>query len=822
MPLAAQQRDTVVVAGARYARGGVYRYFFGSHYRELWTTPIRVRVLDLGRFAGGLRPTEEGGGMQTRSLRFEGGDGHEYRFRSVDKFPDLLPENLDGTFLDDIVRDQTRAQHPAAALVAGVLMTATGIPHSTFEMYVLPDDERLGAFREKFAGMLGLMERRLDDDDDDGPLPRSVEDIEDSDEVFPLVLASPENVIDARALLRARLVDLLMGDWDRHRGQWDWGRIDGRGTRRWIALPQDRDHAFVRFDGLLPTLARNSSTPQLVEFGPGFSDLDGTSWNGRDLDRWFLGGLGRADWDSISADVQARLTDSVIDSAVRAMPEEWRAIDGARMARALRERRDHLAEEARRFYRYLGREAEAHLTDAAERVEAERRADGTLELTVRAGDRPPHFSRLFHPAETREVRLYLRGGPDTVRVSGSGPARITLRVIGDRGATLADGSRTDNVHRYDADWRPQPAGIQPEKADSARPDTLAIPPPPLRDYGSRLRPLLWVGGGPDVGVFLGGGAFRTSWGFRKVPWASQLHVRGGWATQANTGRLQLDLVRRREASRARTEVTAWASGIEVLRWHGIGNESVAAPGPYNRVNRAEIGIHGRLFLPLARHMEIGIGPEILWADTRLQAGRIIADSTPYGADEFGTAGLRAEIDFDSRDFVSAPSRGFAFRIGGTYWPAIWSARKGFSEIHAQGSTYLTARGAPLRPTLALRAGGKRVFGRYPFAEAAFIGDASTVRLGRQNRFGGDAAAWGGAELRLALSRFNVLLPGQLGVHTLYDAGRVWAPGERSTKWHSAWGGGIWFSLVQPKNVVAVTVAQTRERTAFYVAAGFHY
>jgi hypothetical protein len=91
-----------------------------------------------------------------------------------------------------------------------------------------------------------------------------------------------------------------------------------------------------------------------------------------------------------------------------------------------------------------------------------------------------------------------------------------------------------------------------------------------------------------------------------------------------------------------------------------------------------------------------------------------------------------------------------------------------------------------------------------------------------NRFGGDAAAWGGAELRLALARIDVLLPGRLGIHSLYDAGRVWVSGERSRQWHSAWGGGIWLSLVQPKNVVAFTVARSAELTAFYVAAGFHY
>lgn len=814
------QRDTVVVAGPQYARSWLHRIFFGNSYRDIWATPIRAPILDLERFAGGLRPTGQGGGMQTLSLRFRGADGFTYRFRSVDKDPDLLPDELDGTFLDDIIRDMTSAQHPGSALISGPLLQAAGVLHARNTLFVMPDSPLLGEFRERFAGRLGYLERRPEAGDRASGFERA-RDIEDSDEVFPRLRRSPDDRIDARALLTARLVDLLMGDWDRHRGNWEWARVtDGR-VRLWAPVPEDRDHAFVRFDGILSAVARNTSTPQLVEFGNRYSSLDGTAWNGRDIDRWFLGSIGGAEWDSIARAVQARLTDSVIEASVAALPDAWRALDGKRLARALRTRRDNLPGHARRFYRHLFSEAEVHLTAAPELVTVDRRADGSLLVTASTGGAEPHFSRIYLPRETREVRLHLRHGADTVAVRGDGPARITVRVISDD-AVIDDGSRARGVLRYPADWKPLPASIRAEKADSAKPDTTELEPPGPRDYGDRTRPVLWIGGGPDVGVFLGGGASRMKWGFRKSPWHSQWTLRAGWATQARTGRLSLDGVVRRTNSRVRTEVEGWASGIEVMRWHGTGNETVAGSGSYNRVNRSEIGVAGRMVWPLARHMEISAGPQLLWADTREHAGRIIEDSLPYGVDEFGTAGVRAEIAFDSRDYVTAPTRGVAFNLGAAAWPAVWSATKSFSEVHGSASTYLTARGVPGQPTLALRAGGKKVFGRYPFAEAAFIGDASTVRLGRQNRFGGDAAAWGGAELRVALTRFDIILPGRFGVHGLADAGRVFVRGERSTQWHSAVGGGVWFSLVQPKNVVAITITKSRERTGVYVGAGFAY
>ncbi|HEU4954981.1 MAG TPA: hypothetical protein VFT28_10425, partial [Gemmatimonadales bacterium] len=73
--------------GPQYEAGWLHRWLFGSHYRDLWTTPLEAPVLDLDKFAGGLRVTRKGGGEQTKSLRLRGADGKEYQFRSIDKDP---------------------------------------------------------------------------------------------------------------------------------------------------------------------------------------------------------------------------------------------------------------------------------------------------------------------------------------------------------------------------------------------------------------------------------------------------------------------------------------------------------------------------------------------------------------------------------------------------------------------------------------------------------------------------------------------------------------------------------------------------------------
>ena len=56
---------------------------------------VKVEVLDLNNFAGGLVPIKRGGGLQTKSLRFIGADGRIWKFRSLDKDPSkVLPEDV--------------------------------------------------------------------------------------------------------------------------------------------------------------------------------------------------------------------------------------------------------------------------------------------------------------------------------------------------------------------------------------------------------------------------------------------------------------------------------------------------------------------------------------------------------------------------------------------------------------------------------------------------------------------------------------------------------------------------------------------------------
>jgi hypothetical protein len=167
------------------------------------------------------------------------------------------------------------------------------------------------------------------------------------------------------------------------------------------------------------------------------------------------------------------------------------------------------------------------------------------------------------------------------------------------------------------------------------------------------------------------------------------------------------------------------------------------------------------------------------------------------------------------------TRGVLLEFGGNAYPAVWDVDSTFGEVHGIAATYLSVR-APLDPTLALRVGGKKLWGAFPYFEAAFIGDPSTVRLGRWNRFAGDASAYGSAELRLTVGRALVVLPADIGIFGLADGGRVFLEGESSSEWHTAFGGGVWLAFLDRAHTLSAAVVSSEERTGVYVQAGFGF
>ncbi len=328
----------LATASTRYAAGPVRPLFLGHGHRRAWATPIHAELLDLRSFAGGLTPVRRGGGNQTRSLHLRGADGRRYAFRSVDKDQATGMSALERATIGRVRQDQIGALHPGAALVAAGIAEAAGVPHAHPRLVVMPDDPALGEHRADFAGLLGIVEE----------YPHAgagafaaADSILDTEELAAHRRKHPTETVDARAFLAARLLDVYLGDWDRHEGQWRWARVAGDGAPRWIPIPRDRDYAMVDYRGMLPAVARFVD-PKIVRFDDAYRDLPGLMVAARAMDRAHLCALPAAAWDSTALALRDSLSDAALAAALRRLPPEYQRAGAADLARTLRARRDAL------------------------------------------------------------------------------------------------------------------------------------------------------------------------------------------------------------------------------------------------------------------------------------------------------------------------------------------------------------------------------------------------------------------------------------------------------------------------------------------------
>jgi hypothetical protein len=822
-----------IVAGARYGRGGLYRFLFGADYRDLWTTPVSLPVLDLRAFAGGLTPVRIVGHGQSKALALRGADGRSYTFRPLLKDPSgLLPVELRESKARDFVLDQMASGHPAGHTLVGPLLEAVGVLHNDPRIVIMPDAAELGEFRKDFAGVPGDIEEFTGTPGFAG----SLETI-DGEEMWKRLRERPTVRADARAYLKARLVDQLIGDWDRHRNQWRWARVAGE--ERWQPVPEDRDQAFVRFEGaalasLRPTL------PLLVKFGDRYSSLEGLAFDGWDVDKRLLAELEKPAWDEVARELQAALSDPVLERAARRMPPEYFAKDGARLLRGLKSRRDRLPEQANRFYRYINGSVDVFCTDQAERVTARRDPSGDLELTVSlaAAESAPYFQRRFRKGETGEVRVYLLGGDDEVVVTGGRHGGVLLRVIGAAGRDLLDDTQGGGSRFSSSDPDDQ---VKP--GSGTHWDRRRYQPPPKnrsgewippRDWGRHTYPAFRITYEPDLGVILNANLLTTGYGFRRHPFADRQLFRLTYAAQEGAFRGAYDGDFRFENSSTRAGLLALASGLEIQRFFGLGNDTTIEGEPDDyRVELRQYVLAPTLSWTLGSRADLRLGLIGKYSDSQTDANPVLGSGSFYGEGTFGQVGAAAALGIDTTDQLALPERGLRFDLAGTLYPAVWDVESTFGKVYADARLFLSPTGS-WQPTLVLAAGGQKVFGDVPYFESAFLGGRArlgryepggqgAVRGLRPQRYAGEASLYGTADLYLPVTRTSFLgIPLQFGLHGFGDAGRVYVDGESSNTWHHGFGGGPYFASPGRRNLFSFTVAHSEGRTAFYLRTGFAF
>lgn len=874
--VSAQRRDSVVTVtpGEQYRAGAFKSTIMGSGWRDLWVTPVAAPVFDLSTYAGGLKLDKRGGGQQTLTLHVTEENGwREYRFRSVDKFISQgMPPVLKGTALGNLLQDEISGLLPAAPVLVPPLLDAIGVLHVDPRLYVVGDNPRLGVMRDTVVGMLGTVELKGSEAPDKQPGFAGSRSIKGTEKFLEDIASSRAHRLDEREFLAARFIDFIINDPDRTADNFDWARFGDENGYTWRPLPRDRDWAFMDIRGPWNKFVVRRFYPKLVPFTEAYP-LKGLTHTTHALDRRLLQRLTADDFREVSSRVQRAVTDSVIASAVARLPREWREQTSAaeRITRVLRARRDALPEVAMQFYRNLASEVDVHGTNDADRIivvrhddgrvtvtvtdlerqpamiASERREDGRI-VTTSAGsvDAAPFFVRTFLPGETNEVRVYADSGDDVAVIRGVPSGAINVRLIGGKGNdVLADSAGGDN-YLYDEEgnnqfvtargtevdqrpWKPLTPGFGFKLDDPWRPD-----------WGQKRgwRPV--VGFNTGAGLILGVGPTYRDYGFRRLPYHWDAKV--DFLVGTGNGRLgaEAELNHRAENSGRGFRVAARASQLETTRFFGYGNNTADAGRAQSLVDQTIVSVEPSLVWNIGWRQrededpldktdsaparlrplvgEFRAGTMLGWIKPEPGAQSRLAASGVRGVNDFGLAGATLALELDRTDDGAVPTMGWRLDADAGAYPGVFGSSATFGSATARGSFYVPL-GRAGGPHLAFRAGGDMAAGDYPVQFSAALGGKRSLRGYQFRRFAGDAAMYGGTEVRVPVGTLNFIVRSQLGVFGLVDAGRVWYDGRSDGGWNSGVGGGMWLSAFGR----SVSVAYARgDSHRFYFKSGLSY
>ncbi len=414
--------STTAVASFGYqAQSFLHRFFMGSNYRRQWQTEVRVPLFRLS--ASPFSIVNLGGGMQTKSLLLRDARARYWSLRMVDKDVEgAVPKPLRHTLAQRVLQDQISSALPYGAVVVGNLASAAGIATARPSVVMVQEDKALKELNDVFAGKLCMLEER-----DAGF---------DSTFVTADVLQSMQRGagyrVDQRTYLKARLLDMLIADWDRHAGNWRWGLHDSAGTKWWVPLPRDRDWAFYQSGGALPWLAQKTKALRhLVNFGSTPKKLTDQSWKAWPIDRLFLNQLTWKDWEESLKELRASLTDAVIEEAVKDLPTSIYESIGEAMATKLKSRRDEMRDELIKYYHFEAEDVLIEGSDDPEMIRISSDGDALL-IAISCNNKRLYQRRFLYP-ETISVTINSKGGDDVFSVDEKASSRIRLRLVGGEG-----------------------------------------------------------------------------------------------------------------------------------------------------------------------------------------------------------------------------------------------------------------------------------------------------------------------------------------------------------------------------------------------------
>lgn len=831
-PLSADDSSKTYAANKKFAAKKFKKFWVGEHYRDIWATPVEAEVINLETKFGGLTPIKKGGGMASNSLRMEKEDGKQYILRSLNKnFATVVPPEFRELKAMEILTEANIACLPYGALIIPKLSESAGIYYTNPKLVYLKHQRGLGNYNSLFSEEFYLLEERPDDDWSDAAHFGNSSEIIGYTDLLELLKSKKNHFIDQKWVLKSRIFDLFIHDWDRHDDQWRWAKFEEDGKNIYRPIPRDRDQAFFNFTGVITWFVTTLGLKQFKPIKKDVKDVKHLAFQARYFDRYFLHELEWSEWEAIIKEMQTNVTNETIDQAIQEFPKEIMELKAVpKLANILKERRNKLMTIGKKLYDFLSKEVEITGTDNNDRFEIKQNEDGSLTIKHFIGKEDEEallkYDRTFYPKETKEVRLYGLRGNDNFIINGVKNNAISLRIIGGEGDdNIINNVKGRRVLAYDdpkgMDFSGKVLDRRSKKLDVNEYDRRGI------TYNTSM-PLPVVGYTVDEGVWIGGSFSRIRHGWRKTPYQSKQSLSLSFAPGHHQNTLKvgyeghfpdvfgpLDFLSKLQVNFPYYE-----------NFFGLGGNSTNPfrKIAYHRVFMRHIDLEPMVRLNIGRAIHFDLGLVYQHRDIDKTNRRITNTATSFFTEDAlsnrNYVGGKINYVVDIVDDKVFPTNGLIFSASASHLVEPIK-KENVTTLNIESKFYLQLLVRP-KLVLANNTGYMVTFGDRQLYHYPSLGNRKGLRGYRNERFRGNAAFYNNLDLRLRLVDWkNNILPMEIGVLGGFDAGKVYIDDGLKNPWKWSYTAGLWIEVLDAI-VLQTYFSINKEQHMFSFLLGFNF
>jgi hypothetical protein len=830
-------------------KSGIYNFIWGKRYRDYFGTPVTAPVGILSQMERPLTITQKGGGHQSFSGRLADAQGREYAMRGLEKNAlkflrfkikglAFNEENYKDTFAEKAVYDFFSTTHPYMQLVINPLASSAGVNHANTQLYYLPKQPGFEILGNEYGDQLYYIEERPNDEHKDfegynranPAIKGKIEQFESTTDVFEKLMEDEKYSLDQKAFIRARIFDMLIGDWDRHNDQWRWAQYKvSDDDIRFIPIPRDRDAAFSKFDGIAIPLIQ-LVLPDVRFWQSYDAEIPNIKWfngEGNNLDRAVLNKFDYTAWIEEAKAIQAGMTPEVIEQAFANLPAEVQDESSEAIKNSLKGRLQNIVTIAEVYGKRMDAIVSVHGTNKDDKFTIMRMADGMTQVTIarklKGETNKVFYDRIFSSKDTKEIWLYGLEDDDTFIVNGkTSDHEIKVRLIGGYGKDEFKVTNKKSLTVYD--WRHEKTTFEDKKPKNQLTNRYETNTWHWRYFKENNNILLpSFGFRRDDGLFFGATDTYTNYEFNGNPFRYKHTVTANYFLLTNAIELDYDGVFANVFPNWNLEVGVYATNDGYAKnFFGNGNETNydddAADLKFNRARTqqiiGDIGISSKYFKVkgVFETWEIEEDADRLFNTTNFGETGLLTRQNYAGAEATAEYRNQDAIDFPTRELYLGASLGYKTNL------ELEDYNFGYASAHIGVKKKLIASGNLVFSTLIE---GKTNFGNeYFFYHAPSIGGANGLRGFRDERFTGESYVYQTSDLNLRLgSIVTSVIPISYGLFGGFDYGRVFLDGEESNIWHTSQGGGLWLSGL---NSFGLNVGYFTSKEGAQIQVGFGF